>query len=207
MAVYLILGITFGFTVAVQPGPFQTFLISRTLQQGWRHTLPAICAPLISDIPIAVLVLLILNNVPAWVENILHFAGGFFLLYLAWGAFQSFRHYSRNQAALAQSARQNFLKAMAVDLTNPNAYLAWSLIIGPLLIKAWQEASSHGIALLAGFYAAMLLTSSAIIFMFAGIGKLVPGVNRILIGISVAALVGFGCYQLWLGAAAVFLPN
>jgi threonine/homoserine/homoserine lactone efflux protein len=133
----------------------------------------------------------------------LHFAGGLFLLYLAYGAFQSFRHYNNNQTVLAKSTRQNFLKAMAVDLTNPNAYLAWSLVMGPLLIKAWQEASVNGIALLTGFYAAMFLTSSAIIFMFAGIGKLVPGISRVLIGISVVALVGFGVYQLWLGAEAM----
>jgi threonine/homoserine/homoserine lactone efflux protein len=203
LAVYLILGITFGFAVAIQPGPFQTFLISRTLQQGWRSTLPAACAPMLADIPIAVLVLLILNHVPAWAENVLHFAGGLFLLYLAYGAFQSFRHYRLNQLDLSKSTRQNFLKAMAVDLTNPNAYLAWSLVIGPMLLKAWQEASGNGIILLSGFYAAMIATNSAVIFMFAGLGKLLPGINRILIGISVAALAGFGLYQLWLGVASI----
>jgi hypothetical protein len=75
MTVYLIIGITFGFAAAVQPGPMQTFLISRALSHGWRHTLPSACAPIVSDIPVVILVLLVLNYVPAWAENILHIAG------------------------------------------------------------------------------------------------------------------------------------
>lgn len=205
MAVYLILGITFGFAAAVQPGPLQTFLISRTLDHGWRQTLPAACAPLISDIPIVILVLLILNNVPLWVENVLHFAGGFFVLFLAWGAFKSFRNYSLQPTAPLKSARRNFIDAVVVNLLNPNPYLAWSLVMGPLFWQGWREAPGHGIGLLAGFYGAVVLTTAGIILLFATVRRFGPKVSRILLGISAVALAGFGCYQLWLGAAALWL--
>jgi threonine/homoserine/homoserine lactone efflux protein len=204
LVVYLILGITFGFAAAVQPGPFQTFLISRTLNNGWRCTLPAACAPLVSDIPIVILVLLLLSNVPSWMENILHFAGGFFVLFLAYGALQSFKNYTLNQTVLLQSKRQNFLKAVAVNLLNPNPYLAWSLVIGPLLLKSWREAPGNGIALVGGFYFTMIFITAGIIILFAIISKLGPRVNRILVGISAIALACFGFYQLWLGATALW---
>ena len=205
MTVYLILGITFGFAAAVQPGPLQTFLISRTLHHGWRHTLPAACAPLLSDIPIVILVLLLLKGVPIWMENVLHFAGGFFVLFLAWGAFKSFRNYALNQTAILQSARQNFLKAVIVNLLNPNPYLSWSLVMGPLLLKGWREAHVNSIGLVIGFYCSMIFTTAGIILLFGAIRKSGLKVSRILIGISAIALACFGFYQLWLGASALWI--
>ncbi len=85
------MGITFGFASAVQPGPMQTFLISRALAHGWRHALPLSLAPIVSDIPIVTVTLLVLNVIPEWVGNALHLAGGIFLLYLAWEAYRTFR--------------------------------------------------------------------------------------------------------------------
>ena len=64
MIAYLLLGATYAFAAAAQPGPFQTFLISRAVSQGWRRTLPAALAPLVSDGPIIVLALLVLTQVP-----------------------------------------------------------------------------------------------------------------------------------------------
>jgi threonine/homoserine/homoserine lactone efflux protein len=205
LAVYLILGITFGFAASVQPGPFQTFLISRSLTHGWRHTLPAAFAPLISDIPIVILVLIILNNIPSWMENILHLGGGFFLLFLAYSAYKSWKNYTFNQTVLIQSASQNLFKAATVNLLNPNPYLAWSLVMGPLLLKGWHETPENGIALTVGFYSLMIISNSGIILTFSAIRKLGPKVNRILIGISIVALAGFGVYQLWLGIAGLWL--
>lgn len=203
MALYLFLGISFGFASAVQPGPLQTFFISRALNQGWRKTILAACAPLISDIPIIILALLILNSLPVWAENGLHLAGGFFILYLAWGAFKSFKHYKLDQTRL-QSAGRNFFKAVMVNLLNPNPYLAWSLVLGPLLLKAWRESPGWGAALAAGFYGSIIITNAAIILLFAAIRRLGDRISRILIGISAAVLAGFGFYQLWLGVTGIW---
>lgn len=204
MAVYLILGITFGFAAAVQPGPLQTFFISRALSNGWRHTLPSACAPLVSDIPIVILVVLILSSVPMLVENILHFTGGFFVLFLAWGAFKSYKNYTVKEMALLPASRQTFFKAVTVNLLNPNPYLSWSLVMGPLLLKGWRENPGNGIGLVAGFYFTMIFTTMGIILIFSAIRRLGPKVSRILIGISAIALSFFGFYQLWLGAKALW---
>ena len=204
MISYIALGITLGFAAGIQPGPFQTFLISRTLQDGWRHSLPAAFAPLLSDAPAIALALLLLTSVPVWMENVLHFAGGFFVLFLAYNAYKAFRNYSFDQAALPPSRSQNLLKAVGLNLLNPNPYIFWSLVSGPLLLKAWREATINGVAFVSSFYASMVLTCAAIILLFAGIGKLFPKVNRILIGISVVALALFGGYQLWLGASSLW---
>jgi hypothetical protein len=63
---YAAQGIGYGFAAAAQPGAFQTFVISQRLSYGWRRTMPAALAPLISDGPIIVLMVVILSRLPEW---------------------------------------------------------------------------------------------------------------------------------------------
>ena len=204
MSRYLILGITYAFAAAVQPGPLQAFLLSQAMSKGWRRTLPAAFAPLLSDGPIILVVLLILSRVPAWLVTLLQGAGGMFLLYLAVGAFKNWRNYSAIQSTPIPDRQQTVLKAALVNLLNPNPYIGWSLVMGPLLLKGWRETPVNGIALLLGFYVTMVACTMGIILLFAGARNLGPKVSRALVGISALALTCFGIYELWLGIS-VFL--
>jgi threonine/homoserine/homoserine lactone efflux protein len=161
--------------------------------------LPLACTYLISDIPIVTVVLLILSNVPDLARDILHLAGGGFLLYLAWGAFRTFRDYDRDQTLQTQSRVQSLFKAVTINLLNPNPYLTWSLVMGPMLIDAWHENPAHGISLVTGFYGTLVLTTAVIIIIFGVIRRLGPVVIRTLVGVSAIALAGFGIYQIVLG--------
>ena len=198
MLTYLILGMTYAFAAAVQPGPLQTYLISQTLTHGWRRTLPAALSPLLSDGPIILLVLLVLSRVPAWMMQALRLAGGVFVLYLAWAALQAWRRYDAQ--AIPSPPPSTVLQAALVNVLNPNPYIAWTLVLGPLLLKAWRETPSHGVALLAGFYGTMVLALAATIALSATARNLGPRVTRLLIGLSAVALACFGCYLLF-GAA------
>lgn len=71
MSRYLIFRITYTFATAVQPGLSQAFLLSQTMSQGSKRTGLAAFEPLISDGPIILLVLIILNQVPVWLVTIL----------------------------------------------------------------------------------------------------------------------------------------
>ena len=200
MTGYLILGMTYAFAAVVQPKPFQTYLVSQTLENGWRRTIPAAFAPLISDGPIIVLVLLVLSRMPGWLVQVLQGASGVFLLYLALGAFKTWRDFNAKKAVQNHPNRQTVIKAALVNLLNPAPYIGWSLVMGPLLIKGWREATAHGIALLIGFYATMILVTLGIMLLFAAAGNLGMQVSRALVGFSAIALVCFGLYELWLGA-------
>ena len=201
---YLIFGITYAFAAAVQPGPFQAFIISQTLSKGWRSTLPASLAPMLSDAPIITLVLLVLSNVPDIMVNILQLAGGLFLLYLAYGAYKSWLSFDENKILQKQSGQQTLFKAAIVNLLNPNPYIGWSLIMGPLLIEGWRETPANGIALILGFYISLTLFTSGIIILFAAARKLGPKVSKISIGISALALGCFGIYQIFMGINILF---
>ncbi len=190
---------TYAFAAAVQPGPFQSYLISQTLSKGWRHTLPASLAPLISDGPIILLTVLLLSRIPAGVIHLLQCGGGIFLLYLALHAWKTWKNYDAQTPMYDQSS-QSVLQAALVNFLNPNPYLSWSLVMGPLLLKGWQETPANGIALLIGFYTTLIVNLVGIILLFASARKLGPRITRVLIGLSAITLFCFGIYQLWLGS-------
>jgi threonine/homoserine/homoserine lactone efflux protein len=205
MAAYLILGMTYAFAAAAQPGPLQTYLISRTLTDGFRRAAPGALAPLLSDPPIIVLVLVVLSRMPAWLIPALQALGGVFVMYLAVGAYRTWRSFDAGRSRPQNPGRQTLLRGALINLLNPAPYLSWSLVMGPLLIQGWREAPSNGLALLAGFYAVLILGNLAILALFSGAGKLGSRSSRPLIGLSAIALAALGLYQLlsalraWLG--------
>jgi threonine/homoserine/homoserine lactone efflux protein len=193
---FLLQGIGYGFSAAVQPGPFQTYLISQTLLNGWRRTLIAALAPLVSDGLIILTVLLVLTRVPAAFRLALQLAGGAFILYLAWGAFRAWRRFDVVTPPAPIAGRQSLLRAALMNMLNPNPWVFWSLVTGPILIRAWGESPDQGIAFLIGFYGAMIACLALIIILFGTARRLGPRVSRAALGISAAALAGFGIFQL-----------
>jgi threonine/homoserine/homoserine lactone efflux protein len=196
---YLILGITYAFAAAVQPGPLQSYLISQTLRKGWKHTLPAACAPLISDGPIIILAMFVLSRIPEGIINILYFAGGIFLLYLALDAWKAWKNFDSEKVMHPASSRTTLQQAVLVNILNPAPYLGWSFVMGPILLKAWRESYLSGIVLVLSFYAVIVITQMGIVMLFAHSGKLGPKTDRVLIGLSAIGLMCFGIFELWLG--------
>ena len=200
MWIYLLQGIGYGLIAASQPGPFQTYLISQTLTRGWKQTLPAALAPLISDGPIILICVLILSQVPAWLQRILYVVGGLFILYLSYGTYKTWKDFNPTIPAIESGAQQSILKATLMNIFNPNPYIFWTLVTGPILLKGWRETPVNGIGFLAGFYITLISSLAAIILIFGTIARVGPKINRILLGISAIVLFCFGLYQLWLGA-------
>jgi len=196
---YIIQGIGYGFAAAVQPGPFQTYIIAQTLLRGWKRTLIAALAPLISDGPIIALCLLVLSQVPTWFERFLYVAGGLFILYLAFGAYKSWKNFEAKIPVNKAEANQSVWKAALMNALSPGPYVFWTLVTGPILLRGWHETPVHGIGFLAGFYATIISGIAAIILLFGLARELGPKVNHALIGVSSVALFCFGLYQLWQG--------
>ena len=197
MLLYLLQGLTLGLSAAATPGPFQAFLLNQSARIGWRRSLPAACAPLLSDGPIIVLVMLILTSMPGWFLETLRFGGGLFLLYLARAAFMDARQKPDFEHVLHEPAANSIMQATILNLLNPNPYIFWSLIGGPVLLQAWQRGPGCCVAFLGGMYAALIGACGCLVILFATAARLGASVNRALLALSAAALALFGCYQLF----------
>jgi len=191
----LALGGGFAFAAVVQPGPLQAYLLSQVAARGWRRTLPAALAPLLSDGPIALLVVLVLGQLSVGAQQILRAAGGALLLYLAWSAYRQWRRPSEVAADGAGTPR-TIAQAVLVNLLNPNPYLGWALVLGPNAVAAWQRSPADAVALIVAFYT-VLVAGLAVFIVAAGSARFLgPAGQRLLLLLSAAALAALGVYQL-----------
>ncbi|MBN1992227.1 MAG: LysE family transporter [Anaerolineae bacterium] len=203
MFFYYLRGAALGLSAMATPGPFQAFLLSQTLKNGWRRTLPAALAPLLSDGPIIALVLLVLTQTPSWLLNVLQILGGLFILYLARGAFLAAKAAGLALPVVEEAARQNFLKAVLMNTLSPGPYLFWGIIAGPIVIAGWRQSPALGLGFGLGFYTTLIGGFATFIILFGTASRFGPKVSQILSGIAATALLGFGLYQLWQGITAL----
>ncbi len=195
MLEYIVLGAGFAFAAGVQPGPLQAFLLSQVAEKGWKRTLPACFSPLLSDGPIALVVLLVLKVLPPEMARVLRVAGGLLLLYFAWGSFRSWRRQRAEQPASAASAPRTVFQAALVNILNPNPYLGWSLVLGPAAIQAWGKGHANAVALLGAFYGTMVVTLAATIVLFGTTRALGPRGRRAILLASAVTLALLGILQ------------
>jgi threonine/homoserine/homoserine lactone efflux protein len=198
---YLMQGATLALPATLMPGPFQAFLVSYALRNGWKRTLPAALAPLLTDGPVIVLVIFVLTNIPQWSLNILQAAGGFVILFLAWRIFTARKTQSDDKTPMANAAAKTLFGAVAMNILNPNPYIFWSMVAGPILLEGWRHSKVMGISFISGFYGTFVCSLAVFIIMFGTVGKMNPRLNRILSTVSVWALLAFGLYEIAVGTA------
>ena len=192
----LLLGSGFAFAAAIEPGPLQAYLLSSVVQRGWRNTLPAACSPLLSDIPIILIVLFVLTRLPSIAARLLQTAGGLLLLYFAWSSFRQWRRGPSPEVEAGGQAPRTLLEAAGINFLNPNPWLGWSLILGPALVAAWTASPAAGIALLLSFYGVLVGMTALIICLLGTTSFLGPRLRHDLILVSAILLAALGLYRL-----------
>jgi threonine/homoserine/homoserine lactone efflux protein len=197
----LLIGGSFAFAAAIQPGPLQAFLVSRVAATGWKRTLPACLAPPIGDVPIAVLVLFVLGQLSPVVQHLLRASGGALLLYFAYVALRQWRRPAAPDKR--RSAPRTLLDAVLVNLLNPNPYLGWAFVLGPSAVAAWHERPSHAVALVGAFYGTMVAMLALFIFLVGTVRFLGSRGQRALLAVSACALAGLGLYLLVTGVRSL----
>ncbi len=195
-------GAALGFTAAATPGSLQTLLISETLLGGFKRGARITLAPLITDAPIIVAVLFILQRVPSIVVQILSLAGGVFVLYLAWSLLKQWRQDKQltvNVEGAQSIGWRGLWRAAIVNWLNPNPYLFWTLVGGPTLIAALNQSAAQGVAFLIGMYGVFIGSMLIIVAVFHFARHLGPRVVRGLLLISIVVLAIFGVLLLTRG--------
>ena len=138
-------GIVYGFAAAVTPGPLSMYLFSQAVRAGWKRTLPATFSPLLSDGPVVLLVLTVLSQVPSSLANYLRLLGGAFILYLAFEAWKSWRNLRAQNENAGAASQNNLLKAAVVNWLNPNVYISWTIVMGPMVLEAGEKLRGLGL--------------------------------------------------------------
>lgn len=188
---YLLQGAALGFSAAITPGAFQTYMIAESLSGGWRRGAPVAFAPLFSDFPIILLSLLLLNQLSESFLQVIGIAGGVFALYLAWRMWSVWRQGTDLPREDSSTDRGSLRRGVLANILNPGPYLFWSLVSGPILLAALRESYLFGAAFLLGFYFMMVMSSIAIVLIFSQARRLGPRIVHALLLISTVILVIF----------------
>jgi threonine/homoserine/homoserine lactone efflux protein len=190
-------GVALGLSAAASPGPFQTYLISESLSGGWRRGAPVAFAPLITDLPIILFSLFILNQMPPNFLRIISLAGGLFVFYLAWGLWNSWRQSAGKDGFQQAGTGSSLRRGVIANFLSPGPYLYWGLITGPILLSALEQSAIAGASFLAGFYATFVLCLLSLAVLFSQARRLGPRVVRSLLLVSILILVIFGGLLVW----------
>ncbi len=146
-----LLGLQGGFA----PGPLTALVISEGIRHGKRAGMLAGLAPLMTDGPVIVASLLLLTALPGGNTTLGVIAGGgaVLLVYLGLRGLRAGEEKFRFHGDL-HGGGGTVLRAIGVNLLNPNPYLFWFTICAPQMIAGYRE---HGPGAPLGFVLAFYI--------------------------------------------------
>lgn len=198
----LLKGAGLGFSAGTAFGALHNLLLSVTLLRGWRYGMLIVITPLLTDAPIILLMLFVLDNLPEGAQRIIPLIGGVFLLWLAWGAWQQFRNPPVIQ--IEEDAARNLsvatlLKGVGVNLLNPAPYIYWGTVGGALLREGFAQSVAHGVGFLVAFYLTFLGLMAAFVVVFDRLRRVDTRVTQALSLFSVVIMTLLGLQFIWQG--------
>ncbi|MDO8618451.1 MAG: LysE family translocator [Candidatus Daviesbacteria bacterium] len=121
---------------AATPGPLTTLIIGETLKHGKGAGIKIATAPLFTDLPILLFSIFILSKLAGL--NILlgtiSLFGACYLAYLAYGSIKT-----KSIQIETTSGNKSFMKGIVVNFLNPNPYIFYFSILGPLIVKGMKD--------------------------------------------------------------------
>lgn len=199
MTAFLLQGIALGFAAGISPGPMLGLVISQTLRYGWRAGNLVALAPLFTDIPIIVVLVVILGHVSLAVLNCLALVGGAFVIYLG---IETVRTVGSGVAINTKSGSGRvLLSAVATNFLNPHPYLFWATAGSALLFQSYAVGGiTASLAFLISFYALLVGAKLAIALLVSRSQSWLTGrAYRLLVVGSGALLIGLGVLLIWEG--------
>lgn len=174
-----------------------TLVISETLKHHAGEGVKVALSPLVTDFPIILLTFFVLNSLSDMLPLLggISILGGFFILYLA---YESLR-FSGAELAQSSGPPRSLAKGVIANLLNPNPYLFWLSIGGPLMMKSAQEGLLKPGLYLISFYCCLVGSKIAVAL---AVGK---SKGFLKSGVYIYAIRGLGFVLV--GFAILFLKN
>lgn len=193
---YLIQGLLLGLGVGLAPGPLLALVISASLRGGVSHGLRVALSPLITDLPIIVVSLFVLQQVNDSAIGFLSIVGAIVLVYFAyesWIAGKTDPQKNINIDISMGSTKTTLFKAILTNFVNPSAWLFWMTAGGTLLTAGWNKGFWDALGFLFGFYLLLVGSKAALAF---GLGtsrnKMPMWVYQLLVRIAALLLLALG---------------
>lgn len=158
-ATALITGITLGLAAGLAPGPLMTLAISQTMRHGVKEGLSVAAAPLLTDIPIVLLLFFVLRELPGHMLGALSMIGALYALFLA---YETLKADTLGEAETA-TAPASLRKGVIANFLNPHPYLFWITVGVPFVVAAQEKSALAPWGFIIGFYVLLVGSKGAVV--------------------------------------------
>ena len=158
-------GVALGVIEGIKPGPLLTMVIRETLSGGLRAGVWTAAAPIFTDGPLIIVSLL----AASWISTrpsiliVISILGAAYLLKMGLECF-SIEPPSSDLAEVDVS--DSFKRGVLTNLLNPNVYIFWFLIGGPLMASVADEEPLAPVAYAVTFLVSIIIVKSMIALAF-----------------------------------------
>ena len=162
---YLLPGLALGLSAGISPGPLLTLVMTQTLKHGAREGVKVSMAPLLTDLPIIIVVLFILDRLThiAPVLGAISLFGAGYLIYLGYESLVFKGGMPSDQAEAAHSISKGFVD----NFLNPSPYMFLFSFVGPLVLKAFNLSPLAAALFMVPFYS-LLVGAKCVVAIAAG---------------------------------------
>ena len=124
-------------------------------------------------------------------------------MWLAWSTWQALQQDKligdEDDIADADAKSRTLMQAILMNMLNPNPYIFWGSVTGPILVAGLKESVWHGVAFLAGFYVVFWLVNVALVVLFNRLRRLDDRLTRGALQLSILVLGSLGLLLLYQG--------
>ena len=196
-------GITLGIVEGVKPGPLLTTVIKETLTSGFRGGIRAASAPIFTDGPLIIFSIFMAG----WIATQpLVFCGISILgaIFLTRMGIECFYPEIPDIDSSDVDLSRSFKRGILTNLLNPNAYIFWLLVGGPLMATAADTEPLAPFAYAISFILSIVIVKIALAYFFSK-AQVNLSSDRYLLALKICGLAMFifalsfvyKAYNLW----------
>tara|TARA_B100002051_G_scaffold216016_1_gene208437 strand:+ start:388 stop:1023 length:636 start_codon:yes stop_codon:yes gene_type:complete len=183
-------GVALGIIEGIKPGPLLTMVIRESLSKGLKAGMWTAAAPIFTDGPLIIVSLFFAGWVATEPSILLAISalGAAFLTKMGLECFTL----ELPNPDMEEDASGSFKRGILTNLLNPNVYVFWFLIGGPLMASAAEQEPVAPVLYAIAFLVTIILVKAAIAWIFVGGGAwLSPRRYRIAMVICGIAMLAF----------------
>ncbi|MDR2441138.1 MAG: LysE family transporter [Planctomycetaceae bacterium] len=177
-------GILLGIHAGISPGPVTTLLVTESLLHGSRAGMKIAFIPVLTDIPVICIIIPLLYYLTfdaTVVIAVISMIGALILCGLSYESFSV----TESRYEQGEVARVSLLKAVGMNFFNPNLYLYWITICGPLAVSGLSRGWATMFSFLIMFYVSITLVKLGLSLAVGSVRhslnlKVIVWINRLL---------------------------
>ncbi|MDR1269749.1 MAG: LysE family transporter [Planctomycetaceae bacterium] len=144
-------GILLGIHAGISPGPVTTLLVTESLLHGRRAGMKIAFVPVLTDLPVVAVIIPLLYYLTFDATTVIAVISMVGALILCGFSYESFS-VTESRYERGEVSRISLWKAVGMNFFNPNLYIYWITICGPLAVSGLYRGWATMFLFLATFY-------------------------------------------------------